>query len=433
MKLCKYEQLRYICPGNGGWGMVRIAMMIPESYELFISPAACGRHGALGAVQHGIKDRLSYYFVDEKDIIEGYDAAVIRAAGELLARLEARGKKPRVLILFVTCIDDLIGTDNDAVAEELERKYPGTYFIFCHMNPITDDRPDSPMVSIHRSICQLLGRLGNGVHDNGVNCIGNLEPLHPDCEFYRIAELLGLSPVRHIQACDTLEAFRKMTKSCCNAVFFSTAMPAAGGLEQSGGQTAVPMYYSYDPERIRRSYCEFAQTAAKRTGRAVPEAFYELLDACGLRLQEKAEQVRKKLGSRPVAVDDFACANPFELAEFLISCGIRVAYIGYREAPQDEAKLERLKEKQPELQIVSLLDYRLPKTMQDQKEPEEPGLICIGVDIAYILRARYVADLFFDQGNYGFYGLEVVLDRLQEAAEREADLQELIEKHGLVV
>ena len=51
MKLCKYEQLRYICPGNGGWGMVRIAMMIPESYELFISPAACGRHGALGAVQ----------------------------------------------------------------------------------------------------------------------------------------------------------------------------------------------------------------------------------------------------------------------------------------------------------------------------------------------------------------------------------------------
>ena len=40
---------------------------------------------------------------------------------------------------------------------------------------------------------------------------------------------------------------------------------------------------------------------------------------------------------------------------------------------------------------------------------------------------------FFDEGNYGFYGLEVVLDRLAAAAEQEADLQELIEKHGLVV
>ncbi|MFR3322119.1 MAG: hypothetical protein ACLTSZ_14545 [Lachnospiraceae bacterium] len=39
----------------------------------------------------------------------------------------------------------------------------------------------------------------------------------------------------------------------------------------------------------------------------------------------------------------------------------------------------------------------------------------------------------FDEGNYGFYGLEVVLDRLAAAAEQEVDLQELIEKHGLVV
>ncbi|MFR3322121.1 MAG: hypothetical protein ACLTSZ_14555 [Lachnospiraceae bacterium] len=91
--------------------------MIPESYELFISPAACGRHGALGAVQHGIKDRLSYYFVDEKISLRvrcgGDDGG-----GETAWCLVPRGKKPRVLILFVTCIDDLIGTDNDAVAWE---------------------------------------------------------------------------------------------------------------------------------------------------------------------------------------------------------------------------------------------------------------------------------------------------------------------------
>ena len=433
MKLCKYEQLRYICPGNGVWGMVRIAMMIPESYELFISPAACGRHGALGAVQHGIKDRLSYYFVDEKDIIEGYDAAVMDAAGKLLACLETRGKKPRVLILFVTCIDDLIGTDNDAVAWELERRYPDTYFIFCHMNPITDDRPDSPMVSIHKSIYQLLGRLGDDTEDNGVNCIGNLAQFHPSCEFYQIAALLGLAPVRHIHACETFTAFEEMTKSCCSAVFFSTAMPAARLLETSCGQSAIPMYYSYDPDTIQETYCRFAEKTAELTGMPVPDTFYELIKSCRSRLKKKAEQVRQRLCGRPVGVDDFACASPFEVAKFLMDCGIFVKYIGYREAPSEEACVEELKEREPELEIISLLDYHLPGMTGRRELSAEADLICIGVDLAYVLRARYVADLFFDEGNYGFYGLEVVLDRLAAAAEQEADLQELIEKHGLVV
>ena len=43
--------LEYTCPSHGGWGMVRIGMLIPESHQLFVCPSACGRHGALGAIQ----------------------------------------------------------------------------------------------------------------------------------------------------------------------------------------------------------------------------------------------------------------------------------------------------------------------------------------------------------------------------------------------
>ena len=116
-----------------------------------------------------------------------------------------------------------------------------------------------------------------------------------------------------------------------------------------------------------------------------------------------------------------------------MDCGIFVKYIGYRETPSEEACVEELKEREPELEIISLLDYHLPGMTGRRELSAEADLICIGVDLAYVLRARYVADLFFDEGNYGFYGLEVVLDRLAAAAEQEADLQELIEKHGLVV
>lgn len=158
MKLCKYEQLRYICPGNGGWGMVRIAMMIPESYELFISPAPVGVMAHWVRCSTGSRTGCPTILWMKKDIIEGYDAAVMDAAGKLLACLETRGKKPRVLILFVTCIDDLIGTDNDAVAWGAGTVDIRHVFIFCHMNPITDDRR---ILRWYRSIRAFISSLGD--------------------------------------------------------------------------------------------------------------------------------------------------------------------------------------------------------------------------------------------------------------------------------
>ena len=67
---CKFgETLRYVSPGHGGWGLVRIGALIPESYLLFVSPFACGRHGALGGVLNGIKDKASFLYIDEADIV----------------------------------------------------------------------------------------------------------------------------------------------------------------------------------------------------------------------------------------------------------------------------------------------------------------------------------------------------------------------------
>ena len=69
--------LEYTCPSHGGWGMVRTGMLVPESHQLFICPSACGRHGALGAVKQGFKKRLSYLYLEESDIVSGYDQAIV--------------------------------------------------------------------------------------------------------------------------------------------------------------------------------------------------------------------------------------------------------------------------------------------------------------------------------------------------------------------
>ena len=56
------NSLHYASPAHGGWGVLKIAQLIPESYFIFVSPSACGRHGALGARMEGRKNRVSYCF-----------------------------------------------------------------------------------------------------------------------------------------------------------------------------------------------------------------------------------------------------------------------------------------------------------------------------------------------------------------------------------
>ena len=41
--------LHYSAPSAGGWGIVRTALLVPESVMLFVAPHGCGRHGSVSA------------------------------------------------------------------------------------------------------------------------------------------------------------------------------------------------------------------------------------------------------------------------------------------------------------------------------------------------------------------------------------------------
>lgn len=116
---CFEKTLHYTSPGHGGWGIIRVAALIPESYLLFICPSACFRHGALGAIQHGYKNRISYLYITPADIVEGYDRIIEEGTAELL---EGTKEKIKVLFLFVSCLDDFIGTDLDMVGKTVRKE-----------------------------------------------------------------------------------------------------------------------------------------------------------------------------------------------------------------------------------------------------------------------------------------------------------------------
>ena len=60
--------LHYSAPSAGGWGIVRTAMLVPESVLLFVAPHGCGRHGSVSSVQLGLRSRIRYMDITEEDL-----------------------------------------------------------------------------------------------------------------------------------------------------------------------------------------------------------------------------------------------------------------------------------------------------------------------------------------------------------------------------
>ena len=152
--MSKTCSLHYVSASHGGWGIVRMAALVPEAHLLFVCPSACGRHNAVGASVAGIKHRVSYLFLTEADIVSGDFEQMIVDNVDIL--FKALPKKPRALLIFTSCLDDLLGTDHEPILAELTRRNPDVKFRHCTMNPISLDSKLPPGVTTYRNMFSLL-------------------------------------------------------------------------------------------------------------------------------------------------------------------------------------------------------------------------------------------------------------------------------------
>ena len=260
--------LHYSSPAHGGWGVLKAAQLIPESYFLFVSPAACGRHGAIGACLENRKSRVSYLFLEEHSIVTGdYEQEVKRAVEKLLAHLKRTKKEPRVMGIFVSCIDDLLGTDNDSLADELGAEYPGVRFVVCHMNPTSSDTGVPPGVNVMNKIHSLLDPVT--AHDTGVNLVGVLSPIRKNSELFTVLKDMGVESVRHISDFDRFETYQEMGKSRLNLALGAMGKYACKNMEEKNKIPHVLALTSFLPDHIRETYVNIAK--AMNTGPMEPK------------------------------------------------------------------------------------------------------------------------------------------------------------------
>ena len=158
--------LAYNSPGAEGFGVKRAGLAVPESVMLIVSPGCCGRNTSIVSSMPEYKDRFFYLLMDETDLVTGRHLKRIPdAVCEVVSFLEGqKGKKPKVVMICITCVDALLGTDMERVCNACEKA----------LGDGTRVRPLN-----HTEILQIAGRAGRyQMYDIGeVTAIGDNRPI----------------------------------------------------------------------------------------------------------------------------------------------------------------------------------------------------------------------------------------------------------------
>ena len=411
------DTLHYSSPAHGDWGVVRTAMLVPESYQLFVCPFACGRHGAIGACFQNLKHRLSYLYLQEADIVSGsYEELIPDAVDELLAALTVQ---PKALMIFVSCLDDLLGTDHEAILTVLRDRHPEVRFVFCHMNPISLDSKLPPPVNVQLKMYGLL-EAQSGAKAQRVNFIGNMVPVDEQSELYGVLKSLGISQTCHISQYATFEQWQEMAQSQLNIVLLPPGLKASQDMEKRLQIPYLSLTVSYDPDAILLSYEQLAAALGKKLEIDLSGYYEQAVQA----LQETAE----KLSGVEIVLDGSCSARPFSLAVTLLKYGFSVTEVMADAAGSDSEGLRRLTADYPQVALSQPQHHAT--VLFNRRRPE---VLAIGFDAGYITGAKHVVGLASDEALFGFWGVRQLMAMLQAAWAEETDLEQMIHDYGLVV
>ena len=423
---CFVKTLRYESPAHGGWGLVKLATQLPEAHLLFFSPPACGRHGALSSVVNGIKDHVSYVCFTEKEIVEGtYIKSFLPAVDDLIAFLP---KRPRAILIYTSCIDDLLGTDRPALRHAMEEKYPDIKFRFCQMDPIQlDSARKAPGISLFVHMYDMLEGARTNPQPDRVDLLGNVLSMTPGNEIVEVLRQAGVGTISQLPDMTTFDQFLEMANASLSLVMHPRALEGAKHLETLCGIPYLSAFCTYDLKEIDAFYEQLSDMLSKALGHKV---VLHLAERRG-RAQKAWEEARKALEGKKVAIDFQAVAKPYTLARTMLQMGFNVNLVATDGVSgMDRPSFEWIQEHFPHVEVASPLDPEGPKYRYRSTDGDD---VCIGFDVGDMVGSPNVAPILEDDDHFGYQGVERFCKKLMDAASIKSNLHSLIKEANLVV
>jgi nitrogenase molybdenum-cofactor synthesis protein NifE len=356
--------LAFNSPGAQGFGVKRAGLAIPGSVMLLVSPGCCGRNTiALGPAGSG-GDRMFYLLLDEADIVTGRHLSKIPAAvQEVCASCRT---KPSAVMLCITCVDALLGTDMERVCRRAEEA-AHVPVVPCYMYALTRDGRHPPMTAVRKSVYSLLKPLPKKA--DAMNILGFFAPLRDDCELYRLFRKAGVHHIREISRCPSFDAYLSMAQANFNLVLNSEARPAAQWMEQFLQIPSIELTRMYQLDKIETQYHLLAQALE------IPWEDGPDKDAS----QAEIHRFRQNYGPAVFTVGEIANADPFELSLALLRYGFSVSEIYGTINKVNFRFIQKIAERSPNTKVYSNLS---PTMLFYRPTPAEAD-IAIGKDAAY--------------------------------------------------
>lgn len=406
--------LAFNSPGAEGFGVKRAGLAVPGSIMLIVAPGCCGRNTSMISSMKEYNNRFFYLCMDETDIVTGRHLKKIpKAVASICESLE---KKPSVVMICITCVDALLGTDMERVCRKAEEK-AGLPVRPCYMYALTREGRKPPMVHVRQSLYSLL----EPGHKKGnvVNLLGYFSPLVDDCELYILLQEAGVKTIHEISRCEDFEEYKKMSEANFNLVLHPEARFAA---EDFHGRLKIPfieLRRLYQIDKIGSQYQAF--------GAALGIEFHA--EEQKKQAQKAIESFRKVCPDPVFAVGECANADPFELSLALVKYGFKVAEIYGTITGENFIYIRQLKKLSPQTKIFSNME---PTMLY--YDPTESGVtLTIGKDACYYHPNTKGIHWNEERQPFGYAGVRRLFEALELAVTELAEgnvLQKQVEVIG---
>ena len=406
--------LAFNSPGAEGFGVKRAGLAVPGSIMLIVAPGCCGRNTSMISSMKEYNNRFFYLCMDETDIVTGRHLKKIpKAVASICESLE---KKPSVVMICITCVDALLGTDMERVCRKAEEK-AGLPVRPCYMYALTREGRKPPMVHVRQSLYSLL----EPGHKKGnvVNLLGYFSPLVDDCELYTLLQEAGVKTIHEISRCEDFEEYKKMSEANFNLVLHPEARFAAEDFHDRLKIPFIELRRLYQIDKIGSQYQAF--------GAALGIKFHA--EEQKKQAQEAIESFRKVCPDPVFAVGECANADPFELSLALVKYGFKVAEIYGTITGENFIYIRQLKKLSPQTKIFSNME---PTMLY--YDPAESGVtLTIGKDACYYHPNTKGIHWNEERQPFGYAGVRRLFEALELAVTEQAEgnvLQKQVEVIG---
>lgn len=406
--------LAFNSPGAEGFGVKRAGLAVPGSIMLIVAPGCCGRNTSMISSMKEYNNRFFYLCMDETDIVTGRHLKKIpKAVASICESLE---KKPSVVMICITCVDALLGTDMERVCRKAEEK-AGLPVRPCYMYALTREGRKPPMVHVRQSLYSLL----EPGHKKGnvVNLLGYFSPLVDDCELYTLLQKAGVKTIHEISRCEDFEEYKKMSEANFNLVLHPEARFAAEDFHDRLKIPFIELRRLYQIDKIGSQYQAF--------GAALGIEFHA--EEQKKQAQEAIESFRKVCPDPVFAVGECANADPFELSLALVKYGFKVAEIYGTITGENFIYIRQLKKLSPQTKIFSNME----PTMLYYDSAESGVTLTIGKDACYYHPNTKGIHWNEERQPFGYAGVRRLFEALELAVTEQAEgnvLQKQVEVIG---